>query len=250
VPHAPLSASARCSRAGEGARTGARRAARAAPGSRAWSGSMQSSPEVRRFALLPSAEPLNPMPPQAIFDDLVFDVPSWGEARIENEEVGLGLFDDAQDTFFGDARSLFAPKIVTPPPSPPEARAKLVHTVSWDGFPVRAPPAVPVVEDDDLSAETPPQSTPQRKRRKSSSTKSKKAARLRGQPCPSELRWAAERTEDMPEKRPVGISLASGSSSGWRLRIAGTQLGHYPSAAEAWAAYPKATADAVAGLSP
>ena len=77
-----------------------------------------------------------------------------------------------------------------------------------------------------------------------------KAARLRGQPCPSELRWAAERTDDMPEKRPVGISLASGSSSGWRLRIAGTQLGHYPSAAEAWAAYPKATADAVAGLSP
>ena len=160
------------------------------------------------------------------------------------------LFDDAQDTFFGDARSLFAPKIVTPPPSPPEARAKLVHTVSWDGFPVRAPPAVPAVEDDDLSAETPPQQpSPQRKRRKSSSSKSKKAQRLRGQPCPSELRWAAERTDDMPEKRPVGISLASGSSSGWRLRIAGTQLGHYPSAAEAWAAYPKATADAVAGLS-
>ena len=179
----------------------------------------------------------------------MFDVPSWGEARIENEEVGLGLFDDAQDTFFGDARSLFAPKIVTPPPSPPETRAKLVHTVSWDGFPVRAP-QVPVVEEDELSAETPPQPSPQRKRRKSSSTKSKKAARLRGQPCPSELRWAAERTEDMPEKRPVGISLASGSSSGWRLRIAGTQLGHYPSAAEAWAAYPKATADAVAGLSP
>ena len=208
------------------------------------------------------------LPPQAIFDDLVFDVPSWGEARIGNEEVGMwgeprpsrfvarptperrSLFDDAQDTFFGDARSLFAPKIVTPPPSPPEARAKLVHTVSWDGFPVRAPP-VPVVEEDELSAETPPQQpSPQRKRRKSSSTKSKKAARLRGQPCPSELRWAAERTEDMPEKRPVGISLASGSSSGWRLRIAGTQLGHYPSAAEAWAAYPKATADAVAGLSP
>ena len=208
------------------------------------------------------------LPPQAIFDDLVFDVPSWGEARIGNEEVGMwgelrpsrfvarptperrSLFDDAQDTFFGDARSLFAPKIVTPPPSPPEARAKLVHTVSWDGFPVRAP-QVPVVEEDELSAETPPQQpSPQRKRRKSSSTKSKKAARLRGQPCPSELRWAAERTEDMPEKRPVGISLASGSSSGWRLRIAGTQLGHYPSAAEAWAAYPKATADAVAGLSP
>ncbi len=95
------------------------------------------------------------LPPQAIFDDLVFDVPSWGEARIGNEEVGMwgelrpsrfvarptperrSLFDDAQDTFFGDARSLFAPKIVTPPPSPPEARAKLVHTVSWDGFPVR-----------------------------------------------------------------------------------------------------------------
>ena len=215
---------------------------------------MQSSTEVRRFAASASAECVNPMPvlpPQAIFDDLVFDVPSWGESRIANEEVGLGLFDDAQDTFFGDARSLFAPKIVTPPPSPPETRAKLVHTVSWDGFPVRAPPAVPVVEEDELSAETPPQQpSPQRKRRKSSSTKSKKAARLRGQPCPSELRWAAERTDDMPEKRPVGISLASGSSSGWRLRIAGTQLGHYPSAAEAWAAYPKATADAVAGLSP
>ena len=213
---------------------------------------MQST-EVRLSPQKISAECAYPspwLPPQAIFDDLVFDAPSWGEARIENEEVGLGLFDDAQDTFFGDARSLFAPKIVTPPPSPPEARAKLVHTVSWDGFPVRAPPAVPAVEDDDLSAETPPQQpSPQRKRRKSSSSKSKKAQRLRGQPCPSELRWAAERTDDMPEKRPVGISLASGSSSGWRLRIAGTQLGHYPSAAEAWAAYPKATADAVAGLS-
>merc|ERR1719174_3473169 len=173
--------SPRCSRAGEAARTGARRAARAAPGSRPWSGSMQSSTE-------------------AIFDDLMFDAPSWGEARIENEEVGLGLFDDAQDTFFGDARSLFAPKIVTPPPSPPEARAKLVHTVSWDGFPVRAP-QVPVVEEDELSAETPPQPSPQRKRRKSSSSKSKKPQRLRGQPCPSELRWAAERTDDMPEKR-------------------------------------------------
>ena len=213
---------------------------------------MQST-EVRLSPQKISAECAYPspwLPPQAIFDDLMFDAPSWGEARIENEEVGLGLFDDAQDTFFGDARSLFAPKIVTPPPSPPEARAKLVHTVSWDGFPVRAP-QVPVVEEDELSAETPPQQpSPQRKRRKSSSTKSKKAARLRGQPCPSELRWAAERTEDMPEKRPVGISLASGSSSGWRLRIAGTQLGHYPSAAEAWAAYPKATADAVAGLAP
>ena len=179
----------------------------------------------------------------------------WGEPRPSRFAARptperRSLFDDAQDTFFGDARSLFAPKIVTPPPSPPEARAKLVHTVSWDGFPVRAP-QVPVVEEDELSAETPPQQpSPQRKRRKSSSTKSKKAARLRGQPCPSELRWAAERTEDMPEKRPVGISLASGSSSGWRLRIAGTQLGHYPSAAEAWAAYPKATADAVAGLAP
>ena len=213
---------------------------------------MQST-EVRLSPQKISAECAYPspwLPPQAIFDDLMFDTPSWGDDRIHNDEVGLGLFDDAQDTFFGDARSLFAPKIVTPPPSPPEARAKLVHTVSWDGFPVRAPPAVPAVEDDDLSAETPPQQpSPQRKRRKSSSSKSKKAQRLRGQPCPSELRWAAERTEDMPEKRPVGISLASGSSSGWRLRIAGTQLGHYPSAAEAWAAYPKATADAVAGLS-
>ena len=154
--------SPRCSRAGEGARTGARRAARAAPGSRPWSGSMQSSTEVRVSPLLPSAECVNPgpwLPPQAIFDDLMFDAPSWGEARIENEEVGLGLFDDAQDTFFGDARSLFAPKIVTPPPSPPEARAKLVHTVSWDGFPVRAP-QVPVVEEDELSAETPPQPSP------------------------------------------------------------------------------------------
>ena len=67
---------------------------------------------------------------------------------------------------------------------------------------------------------------------------------------PADLRWAAERTDDMPETRPVGIWLTSGPSSNWRLRIAGTQLGHYPSAAEAWAAYPKATADAVAGLSP
>ncbi|KAK7233902.1 cation transmembrane transporter [Aureococcus anophagefferens] len=40
----------------------------------------------------------------------------------------------------------------------------------------------------------------------------------------------------MPEKRPVGISLASGSSSGWRLRISGTQLGHYATAQQAWAA--------------
>ena len=232
---------------------------------------MQASTEVRLSSFLRSANVgirHSCCPPQAIFDDLMFDAPSWGDEapHIQNEEVGMfvavfccetrvptperrSLFDDAQDTFFGDARSLFAPKIVTPPPSPPEARAKLVHTVSWDGFPVRAPPAVPAVEDDELSAETPPQPSPQRKRRKSSSSKSKKAQRLRGQPCPSELRWAAERTDDMPEKRPVGISLASGSSSGWRLRIAGTQLGHYPSAAEAWAAYPKATADAVAGLS-
>ena len=232
---------------------------------------MQASTEVRLSSFLCSANVgirHSCCPPQAIFDDLMFDAPAWGDEapHIRNEEVGMSgaasfhfrgapdvperrsLFDDAQDTFFGDARSLFAPKIVTPPPSPPEARAKLVHTVSWDGFPVRAP-QVPVVEEDELSAETPPQPSPQRKRRKSSSSKSKKAQRLRGQPCPSELRWAAERTDDMPEKRPVGISLASGSSSGWRLRIAGTQLGHYPSAAEAWAAYPKATADAVAGLS-
>ena len=115
---------------------------------------MQASTEVRLSSFLRSANVgirHSCCPPQAIFDDLMFDAPSWGEARIENEEVGLGLFDDAQDTFFGDARSLFAPKIVTPPPSPPEARAKLVHTVSWDGFPVRAP-QVPVVEEDELSA--------------------------------------------------------------------------------------------------
>ena len=59
---------------------------------------------------------------------------------------------------------------------------------------------------------------------------------------PADLRWAAERTDDMPETKPVGISLTSGPSSNWRLRIAGTHLGCYPSAAQAWAAYPK-TAD-------
>ena len=46
----------------------------------------------------------------------------------------------------------------------------------------------------------------------------------------------------MPETKPVGISLTSGPSSNWRLRIAGTHLGCYPSAAQARAAYPK-TAD-------
>ena len=47
----------------------------------------------------------------------------------------------------------------------------------------------------------------------------------------------------MPENRPVGISLRSGSSLSWRLRIARTHIGCYPSAAQAWAAYLKATAD-------
>ena len=65
--------------------------------------------------------------------------------------------------------------------------------------------------------------------------------------APSDLRWAAERLADgpdtaMPAARPGGISLASGTSSGWRLRIAGTQLGHYKTASEAWAAYPRALA--------
>ena len=60
---------------------------------------------------------------------------------------------------------------------------------------------------------------------------------------PADLRWAAERTDDMPETRPVGIWLTSGPSSNWRVRISGTHLGCYPSAAQAWAAYPKATAD-------
>jgi len=60
---------------------------------------------------------------------------------------------------------------------------------------------------------------------------------------PADLRWAAERTDDMPENRPVGISLTSGPSSNWRVFIARTHLGCYPSAAQAWAAYPKATAD-------
>ena len=53
---------------------------------------MQSSTEVRPSPLLLSAERANLialLPPQAIFDDLVFDVPSWGESRIENEEVGM-----------------------------------------------------------------------------------------------------------------------------------------------------------------
>lgn len=60
---------------------------------------------------------------------------------------------------------------------------------------------------------------------------------------PADLRWAAERTDDMPENCPVGISLNGGPSSNWRVRISGTHLGCYPSAAQAWAAYPKATAD-------
>ena len=47
----------------------------------------------------------------------------------------------------------------------------------------------------------------------------------------------------MPENRPVGISLKSESPWSWRLRIAGTHLGYYPCAAQAWAAYTKATAD-------
>ena len=47
----------------------------------------------------------------------------------------------------------------------------------------------------------------------------------------------------MPENCPVGISLTWGPSSNWRVRISGTHLGCYPSAAQAWAAYPKATAD-------
>ena len=63
----------------------------------------------------------------------------------------------------------------------------------------------------------------------------------------SEARWAAERNASndptMPAKRPVGISLASGSSSGWRLRISGTQLGHYATAQQAWEAYPRTAAD-------
>eukprot|EP00633_Aureoumbra_lagunensis_P002502 CAMPEP_0197290846 /NCGR_PEP_ID=MMETSP0890-20130614/10256_1 /TAXON_ID=44058 ORGANISM="Aureoumbra lagunensis, Strain CCMP1510" /NCGR_SAMPLE_ID=MMETSP0890 /ASSEMBLY_ACC=CAM_ASM_000533 /LENGTH=237 /DNA_ID=CAMNT_0042763181 /DNA_START=107 /DNA_END=817 /DNA_ORIENTATION=+ len=54
----------------------------------------------------------------------------------------------------------------------------------------------------------------------------------------SEARWRAEWTQSndptMPEKRPVGISLASGSSTGWRLRLSGTQLGHYATAQQAW----------------
>ena len=60
---------------------------------------------------------------------------------------------------------------------------------------------------------------------------------------PADLRWAAERTDDMPENCPVGISLTWGPSPNWRVRISGTHLGCYPSAAQAWAAYPKATAD-------
>lgn len=69
----------------------------------------------------------------------------------------------------------------------------------------------------------------------------KKTSRKNG--CLSELKWGQERAassdETMPVKRPVGISLASGSSSGWRLRISGTQLGHYATAEQAWQAYPR-----------
>lgn len=72
-------------------------------------------------------------------------------------------------------------------------------------------------------------------------TQKKKNSRKNG--CLSEIRWAQERAassdETMPLKRPVGISLASGSSSGWRLRISGTQLGHYATAEQAWKAYPR-----------
>lgn len=179
----------------------------------------------------------------------MFDAPAWGEdvAGVE-ASLPISLFDSAEDTFFGDARALFAPKAptVTPPPTPGETKAtlQLVHAVSWDGS-SRDAPQVPVVQDDDeLSAETLP--APPRKRRKSSTGPLKKTSKARGQACPSELRWASERDADgvdttMPATRPVGISLASGSSSGWRLRIAGTQLGHYATAAQAWAAYPRAS---------
>ena len=54
------------------------------------------------------------------------------------------------------------------------------------------------------------------------------------------------RRSDDAVKRPVGISLASGSSSGWRLRISGTQLGHYATAQQAWEAYPRTAADRAA----
>ncbi|KAJ8608765.1 hypothetical protein CTAYLR_007808 [Chrysophaeum taylorii] len=77
----------------------------------------------------------------------------------------------------------------------------------------------------------------------------KKSSRKNG--CLSELKWAEERAassdKTMPIKRPVGISLASGSSSGWRLRISGTQLGHYATAQQAWEAYPR-TAERRASL--
>ncbi|KAJ1444569.1 hypothetical protein M885DRAFT_552594 [Pelagophyceae sp. CCMP2097] len=56
----------------------------------------------------------------------------------------------------------------------------------------------------------------------------------------SEARWLAERAaapDRLPLDRPTGISIASGSSTGWRIRVSGAQLGHYATAYEAWEAY-------------
>ena len=56
---------------------------------------MQST-EVRLSPQKISAECAYPspwLPPQAIFDDLMFDAPSWGDEapHIQNEEVGMFL---------------------------------------------------------------------------------------------------------------------------------------------------------------
>ena len=76
---------------------GAGPAARAASGKPRWApGSMQASTEVRLSSFLCSANVgirHSCCPPQAIFDDLMFDAPSWGDEapHIRNEEVGMFL---------------------------------------------------------------------------------------------------------------------------------------------------------------
>ena len=57
---------------------------------------MQASTEVRLSSFLCSANVgIRPSccPPQAIFDDLMFDAPAWGDEapHIQNEEVGMFL---------------------------------------------------------------------------------------------------------------------------------------------------------------
>ena len=57
---------------------------------------------------------------------------------------------------------------------------------------------------------------------------------MTSQAISSDEQWAAERVADgatMPERRPVGFWFTS--KDGWRLRIANTDLGYYPTAVAA-----------------